>query len=157
MNRGERITGLALIACILLAFAVEAAAQPEGRGGRGRGRRGGAARLRMMLPVEQTLGFLAFDRKMALKDDQLLKIRGALKEIHGKRAELEKEMRNGADRQQVMQKLGGLRDTMFKEVKAVLDDSQDRVLDGYLERMRRGFQRGRGGGRRGGGPPGGGV
>ncbi len=99
MNRGERITGLTLIACIVLAFAVEAAAQPEGRGERGRGRRRGAGRLRMMLPVEQTLSFLAFDGKIALKDNQLLEIRGALKEIHGKRAELEKDMRDGADRQ----------------------------------------------------------
>ncbi len=155
MKRGERFTGLTLVACIVLAFAVEAAAQPEG--GRGRGRRGGAGRIRMMLPVEQTLSFLAFDGKIALKDNQMLEIRSALMEIHGKRAELEKEMQDGADRQQVMEKLGGLRNTMFEKVKAVLDDRQDKVLDGYLERMRRGFQRGRGGGRRGAGPPSGGV
>ena len=157
MKRGERFTGLTLIACIVLAFAVDAAAQPEGRGGRGRGRRGGAARIRMMLPVEQTLSFLAFDGKVALKDNQMLEIRSALMEIHGKRAELVKEMQDGGDRQQIMEKLGGLRNTMFEKVKAVLDDRQDEVLDGYLERMRRGFQRGRGGGRRGGGPPRGGV
>ena len=111
----------------------------------------------MMLPLEQTLSFLAFDEKIALKDDQLIKIRKALMEIHGSRAELLKEMRNGADRQQIMEKLGRLRSSMFEKVKEVLDDKQDEVLDGYLERMRRGFQRGRGGGRRGGGPPGGGV
>ncbi len=143
---------LALITCIVLGFAIEAAAQPDGGGGRGRGRRGGAARLRMMLPVEQTLSFLAFDGRIALKDNQLLEIRNALKEIHGKRGELEKEMQDGADRQQISEKLGRLRSTMFDKVKVVLDDSQDKVLDGYLERMRRGFQRGRGGGgRRGGG------
>ncbi len=44
---------------------------------------------------------------------------------------------------------------MFENIKGVLDDRQDKVLDGYLERMRRGFQRGRGGGRQGGRPPGG--
>ena len=157
MTRSERLTGLALIAFVVLAIAVDAAAQPDRRGGRERGRRGGAARLRMMLPLEQTLSFLAFDRKIALKDDQLIKIRNALMEIHGKRTELQKEMRNGADRQQIMEKLGRLRSSMFEKIKAVLDDKQDEVLDGYLERMRRGFQRGRGGGRRGGGPPGGGV
>ena len=157
MKRGGRITGLALTAFVVLALTMDAAAQPDRRGGRERGRRGGAARMRMMLPLEQTLSFLAFDGKIALKDDQLIKIRKALMEIHGSRAELLKEMRNGADRQQIMEKLGRLRSSMFEKVKAVLDDKQDEVLDGYLERMRRGFQRGRGGGRRGGGPPGGGV
>lgn len=157
MKRSERITGLALLAFVVLAFSVDAAAQPDRRGGRERGRRGGAARIRMMLPLEQTLSFLAFDGKIALKDEQLIKVRNALMEIHGKRAELQNEMRDGADRQQIMEKLGRLRGSMFEKVKAVLDDRQNKVLDGYLERMRRGFQRGRGGGRRGGGPPGGGV
>ncbi|MDE2998896.1 MAG: hypothetical protein OXU79_07450 [Gemmatimonadota bacterium] len=157
MTRGERITGIALIAFIVLALSVDAAAQPDRRGGRERGRRGGAGRIRMMLPLEQTLSFLAFDGKIALKDEQLVKVRNALMEIHGKRAELQNEMRDGADRQKIMEKLGLLRSSMFEKVKAVLDDRQDKVLDGYLERLRRGFQRGRGGGRRGGGPPGGGV
>ena len=151
MTRGERITGLALIAFVVLALTMDAAAQPDRRGGRERGRRGGAARMRMMLPLEQTLSFLAFDRKIALKDNQLIKIRKALMEIHGRRAELQKEMRNGSDRQQIMEKLGRLRSSMFEKVKAVLDDKQDEVLDRYLERMRRAFQRGRGGGGRGGG------
>ena len=157
MSRSERTTCLTLIAFIVLAFAVDAAAQPDRRGGRERGRRGGAARIRMMLPLEQTLSFLAFNDKIALKDEQLIQVRNALMEIHGQRAELQKEMRGGADRQKIMEKLGRLRSSMFEKVKEVLDDSQDEVLDGYLERMRRGFQRGRGGGRRGGGPPGGGV
>ena len=157
MKRGNRITGLALIAFVVLAIGMDAAAQPDRRGGRERGRRGGAGRIRMMLPLEQTLSFLAFDGKIALKDDQLIKIRNALMEIHGKRAELQKEMRGGADRQRIMEKLGRLRGSMFEKVKGVLDDRQDGILDDYLERMRRGFQRGRGGGRRGGGPPGGGV
>lgn len=157
MTRSERITGLALIGFIVLAFAVDAAAQPDRRGGRERGRRGGAGRIRMMLPVEQTLSFLAFDGKIALKDDQLIKVRKALMEIHGQRAELQNEMQDSADRQKIMEKLGRLRGSMFEKVKTVLNDKQDKILDGYLERMRRGFQRGRGGGRRGGGPPGGGV
>ena len=157
MTRVKRITGLALIAFIVLAFTVDATAQPDRRGGRERGRRGGAGRLRMMLPVEQTLSFLAFDGKIALNDNQLIKVRSALSEIHGKRAELQKEMRDGADRQQIMEKLGRLRSSMFEKVKGVLDEKQDKILDEYLERIRRGFQRGRGGGRRGGGPPGGGV
>ena len=152
MRVGNGIAGMTLIACMVFAFAVEATAQPDRRGGRGRGGRGGGARLRMMLPLEQTLGFLAFDEKLALKDNQLIKIRSELKDIHEKRAELEKEMRSGADRQQLMQKLGGIRGSMFEKIKAVLDDRQDKILDRYLERLRRGFQRGRGGGRRGGGP-----
>ena len=117
MTRSERITGLALIGFIVLAFAVDAAAQPDRRGGRERGRRGGAGRIRMMLPVEQTLSFLAFDGKIALKDDQLIKVRKALMEIHGQRAELQNEMRDSADRQKIMEKLGRLRSSMFEKVK----------------------------------------
>ncbi len=157
MRVGSAVAGMTLIACMVFAIALEATAQPDRRGGRGRGGRGGGARLRMMLPLEQTLGFLAFDKKLALKDNQLIKIRSDLKDIHAKRAELEKQMRSGADRQQLMQKLGGIRGAMFEKIKAVLDDRQDKILDRYLERTPRGFQRGRGGGRRGGGPPGGGV
>ena len=41
MKRGERITGLALIAFVVLALTMDAAAQPDRRGGRERGRRGG--------------------------------------------------------------------------------------------------------------------
>ncbi len=102
----------------------------------------------MMLPVEATLSFLAFDDKIGLKDDQLLKIRKGLREIYGKRAGLVEEMQSGADREALMGKFRGLREKMLASVKGVLDENQNKFLDKYLKRMQEARQR-RGGGRRG--------
>jgi len=118
---------------------------------RGPNRRGGMM-VRTMLPLEGTIGFLAFDEKMAVRDDQLVAIRAALKDVHAKRAALVEEMRGGADRQAMRGKIQSLRTAMIDQVKGVLDDSQDKLLDDYLKQiqeMRRRFQQG--GGRRGGG------
>ena len=60
---------------VCLAFLL--AGQVDGQ--RPGGRRGGGM-LRMMLPLETMIGYLAFDEKMALRDDQLVEIRSALKE-----------------------------------------------------------------------------
>ena len=145
MKTIKRTVTLLLVFGLILAFSAEGFAQ-RGRDGGG-GRRGGGM-LRMMLPVEATLSFLAFDDKIGLKDDQLLKIRKGLREIYGKRAGLVEEMQSGADREALMGKFRGLREEMLASVKGVLDENQNKLLDKYLKRMQEARQR-RGGGRRG--------
>ena len=145
MKTIKRTVTLLLVFGLILAFSAEGFAQ-RGRDGGG-GRRGGGM-LRMMLPVEATLSFLAFDDKIGLKDDQLLKIRTGLREIYGKRAGLVEEMQSGADREALMGKFRGLREEMLASVKGVLDENQNKLLDKYLKRMQEARQR-RGGGRRG--------
>ncbi|HCR18364.1 MAG TPA: hypothetical protein DIU35_12860 [Candidatus Latescibacteria bacterium] len=145
MKTIKRTVTLLLVFGLILAFSAEGFAQ-RGRDGGG-GRRGGGM-LRMMLPVEATLSFLAFDDKIGLKDDQLLKIRKGLREIYGKRAGLVEEMQSGADREALMGKFRGLREKMLASVKGVLDENQNKFLDKYLKRMQEARQR-RGGGRRG--------
>ena len=145
MKTIKRTVTLLLVFGLILAFSAEGFAQ-RGRDGGGGRRRGGM--LRMMLPVEATLSFLAFDDKIGLKDDQLLKIRKGLREIYGKRAGLVEEMQSGADREALMGKFRGLREEMLASVKGVLDENQNKLLDKYLKRMQEARQR-RGGGRRG--------
>ena len=145
MKSIKRTVTLLLVFGLILAFSAEGFAQ-RGRVGGG-GRRGGGM-LRMMLPVEATLSFLAFNDKIGLKDDQLLKIRKGLREIYGKRAGLIEEMQSGADREALMGKFRGLREEMLASVKGVLDENQNKLLDKYLKRMQEARQR-RGGGRRG--------
>ena len=130
-----------------LAFLLVGQVDAQGRGGR----RGGGM-LRMMLPIEQTIGYLAFDEKMALRDDQLVEIRGALKGVHAKRAALTEEMRGGGDRQAMMGQVQALRKEMIEGLNGVLDDQQDKLLDDYLKRIQEARQRfQQGGGRQGGG------
>jgi hypothetical protein len=109
----------------------------------------------MMLPLEQTLGNLAFDKEMALTDAQLIQIRNELKAIGVERDKLAEEMGSGgADRQAMMANVGKLRAGMVEGLKGVLDDRQDALFDGYLKRlqqMRERFQQGGRSGPRGGG------
>lgn len=147
-----RFGGLLLFVGLLTALSVEA--QPQGRRGRGRG---GPRRAEMMLaarlPVEQVLGFLAFNAEVELTNDQLLKVRDALKGLYAKRSELAKEMREG-DRQAVMEKMGGLRTEMTQNLSSVLKPAQVEKLKEFMQRIQRRRQGGRrpggGQGRRGG-------
>jgi hypothetical protein len=97
--------------------------------------------VRMMLPLEQTLGYLAFDPDMGLTDGQLVKVRNALNSVREAREKLAETMRSGGDRQQMMSDVGKLRTDMFDRIKAVLDDRQDALLDDHLEQMRRNRER----------------
>ena len=149
MKAAQRSGQMLLAIALIMAFSVEGHAQ------RGRGGGRGGSMLRMMLPVEQTLGYLAFDDKIDLKDDQLLKIRTGLRTINGKRTALAEEMREGGDREALMEKFRGLREEMLASVKSALNESQNELLDKYLKRIQEGRQRrggsGGGRGRRGGG------
>ena len=154
MKAAQRSGQMLLAIALIMAFSVESYAQ-RGRGG-GRGGRGGSM-LRMMLPVEQTLGYLAFDDKIDLKDDQLLNIRTGLRTIHVKRTALAEEMRDGGDREALMEKFRGLREEMLASVKSALNESQNELLDKYLKRIQEARQRRGGGGGGGRGPRGGGT
>jgi hypothetical protein len=103
-------------------------------------------RARFLLPVEQVLGFLAFDEQMALRDDQLVRVRAELKDVYAKRSALAEEMGSG-DRQAAFQKVSALRNEMFEGIKKVLDKKQNAALERFVKmlsdaaRMRR--ERGR--------------
>ena len=151
-----RIVGI-LAVTLLMASSIDIWAQPGG-GQRGqRGQRGGGQVLRF-LPVEQILGYLAFDDKAALGNDQLIKVREVLKATHAKRAELQRSMRGNNDQQAAMQEVRKLRTEMTQGLSAILNEDQTKGLQEYMQRM---GQRGRGGpggrgsgrgsGRRGGG------
>lgn len=132
-----------VVGCVAILAGSASAQRPGG------GRRNPAMMVRMMLPLEQTLGYLAFDGDMGLTDAQLVAVRSALKPVDKERARLAGEMGGDVDRQQMMASVGKLRADMFARIKEVLDDRQDALLDTYLERMRQRMQRGgqRGGGR----------
>jgi hypothetical protein len=149
MRRVNRTGSLLLAVFTTFTLSVPTHAQ-RGNGGGGQEGRRGAGMLRMMLPVEQALGYLAFDTKVGLRDDQLLKLRTGLAEIYSRRAQLTGEMRGRADREVLMEKFKSLRREMIESVKAVLDENQNQLLDEYLKRMREGRQRRGGGGPRGG-------
>jgi len=152
--------GVAKIGCLalaaVLASAMCAEAQPQGRD-RSPAQRA-AMRVRGQLPVEQVIGFLAFDEKMGVTDDQLLKVRRELKAFYEKRADYAKkivqEMEGAEDRQSMVEKMrsmGGemqeLRQEMMGKISGVLDAKQTKLLEGYLRVMR--GAGGRGGERRG--------
>jgi hypothetical protein len=144
-------TGRFVLALVCLAVLAGSASAQRPRGGR----RGPGGMIRMMLPLEQTLGNLAFDKEMALTDAQLIQIRNELKAIGVERDKLAEEMGSGgADRQAMMANVGKLRAGMVEGLKGVLDDRQDALFDGYLKRlqqMRERFQQGGRSGPRGGG------
>ena len=135
-----------LVVSFVFVWAYAAHSQPRGD------ERSPAQRARMMvrgqLPLEQVLGFLALDGGVSVADDQLVKIRGVLKELATKRDEYVKkvaqEMSGAEDRQAMMERMRGMREDvqglrteMVERVKGVLDASQSKKLDKYLEQMRR--------------------
>ena len=149
--RGAARTGCFVVAIGLIAsLALEAQPQRGGRGERGgRGGRLGTMALRF-IPVEQTLGFLAFNKGIGLTDDQLLKVRKELKTVYKKRAELMEEMQGGQrDRQAMMEKIRGLHGEMVEKLTGVLNAEQNKVLEAHMERRQNRWRRG--GGRQGGG------
>jgi len=157
----QRINRLVNVATVLLMFgALHVWAQPEGgQGERGGGGRGGAMMAMRSIPIEQILGFLAFDDKVGLSNEQLGKVRDALKDVYAERAILVKKLSGGDDRDAAMTEVRKLRGQMTQKLTAVLDAKQVEVLKGYMQEMNQGGGRGgqggpggRGsGGRRGGG------
>ncbi|MDA0748495.1 MAG: hypothetical protein O2954_18405 [bacterium] len=127
-----------------LCFALRADAQPP-EGGRGRG---GGGMLRMMVPVEQVLGFLAFDEKIALTDAQLVQIRRELKEVLDKREEVARGMQEG-DREEAMEQIQVLRGDLQARLTSGLNGKQNELLKEYFQRMQDAQQRFRQGGGRG--------
>ena len=126
-------------------------AQPP-RGGQGGGRGNRAAfMVNRMVAIEQVLGFLAFDSKIALSDKQLTQIRKELKGIHAKRTEMAKEMQGSNDPQEARQKVMVLAREMNQKVVGVLDAKQTETYKTYMKRMQERMQRGgrQGGGQRG--------
>ena len=136
----------ALVLGILIALSSETLAQPRGRGGR-------AARA---VPVEQVLGFLAFDDDVGLSDDQFLKIWNDLKAVRAKRQTAVQEA--GGDQQAVTGKMMELRKEMQEKLNAVLTPKQSELMKAYFKRMQermqnmqgrqRGDRQGGGGGER---------
>ncbi len=127
MSRLRR--GVWVAVAITVATGCLAVAQPGGRG-----RAGGGMRARFLLPVEQVLGFLAFDEQMALSDDQLVRVRAELKDVYTKRSALTAEMGSG-DRQAAFQKVSALRNEMFEGIKKILAEKQNAALKRYLKRL----------------------
>ena len=143
--RSRMVGGLALALVCLAALPTNADAQrPQG------GRRGPGGRVLMTLPLEQTLGYLALDKQMAITDAQLVEIRKEFKDVDLERRRLAEEMGSGsADRQAMMAGVGKLRAEMVEKLKGVLDDRQDGLLDDYFKRIQRMRERVQQGGRRG--------
>ena len=139
------IKRMAVFALALMAFgAVEVVAQPDGRAG------AGGAMMMRFVPIEQVLGFLAFDENMGVSNEQLLKVRNELVPIYAKRAEL---MKNASgDREGMMQNMQKLRGEMTQKLTAVLQPKQVDQLKSYMQQMapqREGGARGEWGGARG--------
>lgn len=157
---------------LLLTASLDLWAQPGGGGRGGGGARGGGAAQQVLrnLPIEQVLGYLAFDEDVALSNDQFVKVREALKSAYSGRAELQRSIRGNNDQQAAMQEIRKLRTEMLQGLSAILNDDQTKALQTYMQRMTqrggrggrggpggRGSRGGRGSGRRGGGGDGGGA
>ena len=142
--------GIGILALNLL-VALPALSQPQrmgGGGGRMMGPRG--------MSPGQLLGFLAFDEEIALSDDQLLKLRVALKEAHKKHQEIMEEMMEGMqsggmDFQEMRPKMMELTKETMERASSVLDEEQVERLKEHMQEMQ--SRRGPGGGGR---PPRGG-
>ena len=133
-----------------LLLVLPAASQPPGMGG------GGMMGPRGMMPA-QLLGFVAFDEETARYDDQLVKLRTALKETHKKQQDMMEEMFSGEVdfqevRQQMRQRMMELSKETREKAAGVLDEEQVERLKAHMDemqsRMRPGGGRRQGGGER---------
>ena len=143
--------------CILvlaLLIAGPALAQPQ------QGQRlGSASTMGRGSSAEQLLGTLAFDEKIDVTDDQLLKLRSALKMIYGKQQDMAKKLRGGSregmrDRMMAMRtEMMALRTEMMETVETVLNEKQLKQLKEKIKKThsRRGGRQGRSARQRGGG------
>ncbi|HAA76153.1 TPA: hypothetical protein DCE37_13640 [Candidatus Latescibacteria bacterium] len=140
----KRLITLGLLA-LTFALVTEVLAQPGG-GGR---RRGGGG-----VNASQILGMLAFDAESNITDDQLVKLRAALKPVHQKQTDLLRSVRSGErDFQDVREDMLSLRGELIEAVSAVLRAAQVERLKTQMQRQaqRGGGQRGQRGQRGGGG------
>ena len=142
----KRLITLGLLA-LTFALVTEVLAQPGG-GGRRRGGGGGGVN------ASQILGMLAFDAESNITDDQLVKLRAALKPVHQKQTDLLRSIRSGErDFQDVREDMLSLRGELIEAVSAVLRAAQVERLKPQMQRQaqRGGGQRGQRGQRGGGG------
>ena len=151
MRKASIIT---LLLTICLSSVLPIQAQPGGRGGmRGmRGMGGGG--------VEQILSYLAFDEKISVNDEQLIKLRNVLKETHTYQQQMQKTIRaemeaNDGNFDGVREKMMEMRAemekvnaSMQKNIAAVLDKDQHELFQTHMKAMEE--RRGRGRGDRGG-------
>ena len=101
--------------------------------------------------VEQVLAFLAFDEEVNVSDEQLLKLRKALKEVYVKQQGMMEEMQQmrregGGDFQKLLEEMTALSEEMNEKISAVLEDEQVKRLEEYMQQLqsrRGGFQGGR--------------
>ena len=146
-----------LVLAIVLLVSLPTGAQPPGS--QRSPARMAEMRVRAAVPVEQILGFLAFEGKVGVTDEQLVKVRRELKAIYEKRTAFAKkiaqEMQDTEDRQVLMEKMRGLRGEteglrgeMLDKLSAVLKEEQTKKLETYLQKMRRSGGRGGRDGRR---------
>ena len=97
--------------------------------------------------VEQILGFLAFDEKVGVTDDQLLELRKVLKEIYVKQQEMMQEIQqqmrdSDGDFQQVREKMMALRgemgqmnEEMQQKISGVLNAKQVEQFKKHMEKL----------------------
>ena len=146
MKRLATIGMLATMAAVLMFDTVMA--QPEG-GGR---RRGGGG-----VNASQILGMLAFDEESNVTDDQLVRLRNALKPINQKQNDLMRSVRSGdRDFQDVREDMMALRGELLEAVSSVLNTAQVERLKEQMQRLAQRGQGGEGGRRQRGGGGGGG-
>ena len=132
MRRWMRI--LSFLAIVIAGVADTVEAQPGGRGGRGG--RGGVS-------PEQILGIAAFDAKAAVTDQQLIRLRNALKPIRKRQQELMASVRSGErDFGDVRDDMMALRGEAIGAVSSVLSEAQVEAIKQRMQRQGRG---GRGG------------
>ena len=150
-----RTRKLALWALVVSVFAaLPLAAQPGGGGG-GRGGFGGG------MSPDQIFGLLAFNDKFEVTDEQLLSLRGGLKELYVEQQQMFAEMFSGeVDFQAMRETMREARMEMRTEIMGVLSEvlaeEQIETLKKHMQEQqqrRRNF--GGGGGPRGGGGGGG--
>ena len=101
------------------------------------------------VPIEQILGFLAFDEKVALSREDLGKVRDELKIIYVDRAKLMQELGASTDREAAMTEVRKLRGQMTQKLSAVLSPDQVKALQAYMQTMNQRNGRGGQGGRQG--------